>query len=65
MGQLIKEALSLQSDDHLERLLSRDCTDSTEKAMALHSSFLAWRVPWTEEPGGLQSTAWQRDMTEC
>ena len=28
---------------------------SSEKAMATHSSTLAWRVPWTEEPGGLQS----------
>ena len=26
-----------------------------EKAMAAHSSTLAWRIPWTEEPGGLQS----------
>ena len=26
-----------------------------EKGMATHSSFLAWKVPWTEEPGGLQS----------
>ena len=26
-----------------------------EKAMALHSSTLAWKIPWTEEPGGLQS----------
>ena len=26
-----------------------------EKEMATHSSFLAWRIPWTEEPGGLQS----------
>ena len=27
----------------------------SEKAMALHSSTLAWKIPWTEEPGGLQS----------
>ena len=27
----------------------------TEKAMALHSSTLAWKIPWMEEPGGLQS----------
>ena len=27
----------------------------TEKAMATHSSILAWKLPWTEEPGGLQS----------
>ena len=28
--------------------------DSLEQAMATHSSILAWRIPWTEEPGGLQ-----------
>ena len=31
-----------------------------EKEMATRSSVLAWKVPWTEEPGGLQSRAWQR-----
>ena len=30
-----------------------------EKEMATHSSILAWRIPWTEEPGGLQSTGSQ------
>ena len=34
--------------------------DPLEKAMATHSSTLAWEVPWTEEPGGLQSTGSQR-----
>ena len=33
--------------------------------MATHSSALAWRIPWTEEPGGLESTGSQElDMTE-
>ena len=32
-----------------------------EKGMATHSSFLAWGIPWTEEPGGLQSMESQRD----
>ena len=31
-----------------------------EKGMATHSSILAWRIPWTEEPGGLQSMGLQR-----
>ena len=31
-----------------------------EKRMATHSSILAWRIPWTEEPGGLHSMGWQR-----
>ena len=34
--------------------------DPLEKGMAAHSSVLAWRVPWTEEPGGLQSIGSQR-----
>ena len=33
--------------------------DSQEKGMATHSSFLAWRIPWAEEPGGLRSTGSQ------
>ena len=35
--------------------------DSLEKGRATHSRILAWRVPWTEEPGGLQSMRLQRD----
>ena len=31
-----------------------------EKGMATHSSILAWKIPWTEEPGGLQSMELQR-----
>jgi len=34
--------------------------DPLEKEMATHSSILAWRIPWTEEPGGLQSIGLQR-----
>ena len=34
--------------------------DPLEKGIATHSSILAWRIPWTEEPGGLQSTGSQR-----
>ena len=34
--------------------------DPLEKEMAIHSSILAWRIPWTEEPGGLQSIVLQR-----
>ena len=40
--------------------------DPLEDGMATHSSILAWRIPWTEEPGGLQS--WGRkelDMNEA
>ena len=37
-----------------------DWEDPLEEEMATHSSILAWRIPWTEESGGLQSMAWQR-----
>ena len=39
---------------------SRGWEDPLEEGMAIHSSFLAWRIPWTEEPGGLQSMGLQR-----
>ena len=35
-------------------------SDPLEKEVATHSSTLAWKIPWTEEPGGLQSTGSQR-----
>ena len=34
--------------------------DPLEEVMAIHSSILAWRIPWTEEPGGLRSIGSQR-----
>ena len=40
-------------------------SDPLEKGMASHSSILAWRTPWTEEPDGLQSMVSQSDMTEA
>ena len=40
------------------RSLSQE--DPLEEGMATHSSILAWRIPWTEEPGGLQSAGSQR-----
>jgi len=41
------------------RSLGRD--DPLEKGMATPSTMLAWKIPWTEEPGGLQSRGLQRD----
>ena len=38
--------------------------DSLEEGMATRYSILAWRIPWTEEPGGLQSRGWQRVGTQ-
>jgi len=42
------------------QVLFLDLEDPLEKEMAIHSSILAWRIPWTEEPGGLQSIGSQR-----
>ena len=38
-----------------ETVLSLGWEDPLEEGLATHSSVLAWRIPWTEEPGGLQS----------
>ena len=38
--------------------------DALEKEMETHSSILAWEIPWTEEPGGLQSMGSQRSWTQ-
>ena len=39
---------------------SLDREEALEKEMATHSSILVWKIPWTEEPGGLQSMGSQR-----
>ena len=46
------------------QVLSLGQDDPLEKEMVTHSNILAWRIPWTEEPGKLQSTGPQRDTTE-
>ena len=43
------------------RSLSRE--DPLEKGKATHSCILVWRIPWTEEPGGLQSMGLQKSWT--
>ena len=43
-----------------DRVWSLDQEDPLEKGMATHSSILAWRIPWTDEPGRLQSIGLQR-----
>ena len=45
---------------HLTQVRSLGPEDSLEKEMATHSRILTWRIPWTEEPGGLQSMGSQR-----
>ena len=46
------------------RVQSLGWEDSLEKAMATHSSIIAWKIPWTEEPGGLQSMGSQKIQTQ-
>ena len=53
--------LSAMQEIHVQSL---GWEDPLEKGMATHSSIFAWRIPWTEEPGGLQSMTSQSDMTE-
>ena len=61
MAQLVKNLPAMQET----QVLSLGREDPLEKGMATHSSILAWRIPQTEEPGGLQSTGLQRaHMTE-
>ena len=49
-----------QCNRHRRQVQSLSWVDPLEKGMATHSSTLAWRIPWTEEPGGLQSMGSQR-----
>ena len=56
MAQLVKKLPAMQ--ETWGRSLVWE--DPLEKGMATHSSILAWRIPWTEETGGLQSMGLQR-----
>ena len=56
MAQLVKNPPAMQET----WVRSLGWEDPLEKGMATHSSILAWRTPWTEEPGGLQSMGSQR-----
>ena len=55
VAQMVKSPLAKET---WVQSLGQD--DPLEKDMATHSSILAWRIPWTEVPGGLQSTGLQR-----
>jgi len=52
--------LSASAGDVRDMSLIPGWGDPLEKEMATHSSILAWRIPWTEEPDGLQSMGFQR-----
>ena len=51
MAQLVKNLSAMQET----QVLSLSQVDPLENGMTTHSSILAWRIPWEEEPGGLQS----------
>ena len=55
VAQRIKHLPAMQET----RVRSLGWEDPLEKEMAAHSKILAWRIPWTEEPGGLQSLGLQ------
>jgi len=59
-NQVIWASLVAHTVNNLPVMWSLDCEDPLEKKMANHSSILAWRIPWTEEPGRLQSVRSQR-----
>ena len=56
VAQMVKNLLAMQETQ--VQFLGQE--DPLEKRMTTHSSILTWRIPWTEEPGGLQSMGSQR-----
>ena len=56
MAQMVEKLPAVQET----QVRSLGWEEPLEKGMATHSSILAWRIPWTEEPGGLQSMGSQR-----
>ena len=61
MVQAVKNMPAMQET----RVQSLGPEDPLEKELAIHSSILAWRVPWTEEPAGLQSMGSQSQTQLC
>ena len=58
MGQQLRIRLPIQE----MRVQSLGQEDPLEKGMASHSGIIAWKVPWTEEPGGLYSSWSHKDL---
>ena len=54
LAQMVKNLPAIQETQ------VRGWEDPLEKGMATHSRMLAWRIPWTEEPGRLQSNGFQK-----
>ena len=62
MAQQVKNLPAMQETQETA-VQSLDGEDLLEKEMATHSSILAWEIPWTEEPEGLQSMGLQKSQT--
>ena len=58
-GSMVKTLPAMQKPQDM-RVRSLGWEDPLEESMGTHSSILAWEIPWTEEPGGLQSIESQR-----
>ena len=56
VAQMVKNLSAMEET----KVRSLGRKDPLEKGITIHSSILAWRIPWTEEPGGLQSMVSQR-----
>ena len=63
-GSSVVKNLPAMQEMQEEWVLSLNLEDPLEEEMANHFNILAWRIPWTEKPGGLQSIGSQRDITE-
>ena len=60
MASLVAQTVKCLSTMWETRVQALGWEDPLEKEMAIHSSALAWKIPWTEEPGRLQSMGSQR-----
>ena len=60
MAQQAKNLPAMQDVSQETGILSLGWEDPLKEGMAVHSGVLAWRIPWTEEPSGLQSMGLQR-----
>ena len=65
MALVVKNLPANARDIRNARVQSVDQEDPLEEGMAAHFSILAWRIPQTEEPGGLQSMGLQRVGRDC
>ena len=60
VGSLVAQTVKCLPAMRETQVRSQGQEDPLEKEMATHSSILTWEIPWTEEPGGLQSMGSQR-----